>query len=360
VASSTAIGELRNPLAPITNSLYVLRCAVAGSEQARRAQAVIGRQVGQITRLVDDLLDITRISRGKIHLQRKRLDLNELVRHTMDDYRELFAQNQICLELHVPGSPVYVDGDWNRLAQVIGNLLQNAAKFTGKGGQTNVSVGTDETDGRAIVRVKDSGIGLLPETLAGLFQPFMQAPNTLNRSKGGLGLGLALVKGLVDLHGGDICAESAGLGQGAEFILALPLAPDRTPETTRTPSYHSQCRHVLIIEDNLDAADTLGEALTIAGHEVVIAHSGAEGIAKARELHPEIVLCDIGLPGMDGFEVARALRADNNLAGTFLVALSGYALPEDMQRASEAGFDKHLAKPLRLEALKEILSTFRS
>jgi two-component system CheB/CheR fusion protein len=352
--------ELRNPLAPITNSLYVLKHAAAGGEQARRAQSVIERQVGQLSRLVDDLLDITRISRNKVHLQRKRLELNELVRHTMDDYRELFERSEILLELHAHPSPVFVNGDWNRLAQVVGNLLQNATKFTGKGGRTSVSVGTDAVADRAIVRVKDSGVGMLPETLARLFQPFVQAQNTLDRSKGGLGLGLALVKGLVDLHGGEISAESAGLGRGAELILRLPLDPDRTPEITKNPVFHQQRRRVLIIEDNLDAADTLGEALEIGGHEVVIAHSGAEGIAKAREVLPEVVLCDIGLPGMDGFEVARTLRADHALEGTFLVALSGYALPEDLERASAAGFDRHLAKPLRLEELKEILSNLRS
>lgn len=345
--------ELRNPLAPITNSLYILKRAVPGGEQARRAQSVIERQVGQISRLVDDLLDMTRISRNKVHLQRKRLELNELARRTMDDYREHFAKSEILL------APVFVNGDWNRLVQVVGNLLQNATKFTGKGGRASVSVGIDEVAGRAIVRVVDSGVGMLPETLARLFQPFMQAQNTLDRSKGGLGIGLALVKGLIELHGGEVSAESAGLGQGTAFILRLPLYPDQTPEISRKPAPERHRRCVLIIEDNLDVGETWGEALESSGHDVVIARSGAEGITKAREVRPNLVLCDLELPGMDGLEVARTLRTDDALKDIYLVTLSGYASPEDLERATAAGVDRHLAKPLRAEALDEILSSLR-
>jgi PAS domain S-box-containing protein len=351
--------ELRNPLAPITNSLYILDHAVPGGEQAHRAQAVIGRQVAQLARLVDDLLDVTRIARNKIPLQRQRLELGELVRRTMEDHRPQFESNEVHLELAPTSQPVFVNGDSNRLAQMVGNLLQNSAKFTGPGGGTRVSVSTDSEAKQAVVRVTDTGVGMDQEMLARLFQPFAQADATLDRSKGGLGLGLALVKGLVELHGGTIAARSPGLGQGAEFVVRLPLALEEgavdgsARSSTLVPGGR---RRVLIIEDNIDAADSLREALEFSAHEVEVAYNGPAGIAKAREYKPEVVFCDIGLPGMDGFDVARAFRADDALKGAYLVALSGYALPEDVQRASEAGFDQHLAKPPNLDILEQTLA----
>ena len=351
--------ELRNPLAPITNSLYILDHAVPGDPQSRRAQAVIGRQVGQLSRLVDDLLDSTRISSNKLTLQRERLDLNELVWRTMDDHRPQFKRNEVRIEGSPAAEPVFVHGDWHRLTQVVGNLLQNTAKFTGPGGCARVSVATDTDTKRAVVRVADTGVGLAPAMLARLFQPFAQADASLDRSKGGLGLGLALVKGLVELHGGTITAHSAGVNQGAEFVVRLPLAleevPSDGPVHSRTVVPGGR-RRVLIIEDNVDAADSLREALEIGGHEVEVAYAGIAGIAKAHDHKPEVVFCDIGLPGMDGFDVARAFRADSALKGVYLVALSGYALPEDIQRASEAGFDQHLAKPPDLDRLEQILA----
>jgi two-component system CheB/CheR fusion protein len=253
---------------------------------------------------------------------------------------------------------LFVDGDWNRLTQVVGNLLQNAAKFTGPGGHIRVSVSTDSEEKWAAIRVADTGVGIAPEMLARLFEPFAQADTTLDRSKGGLGLGLALSKGLVELHGGAISAHSPGLGQGAEFVLRLPLALEKgaadTPALSRTPVPGGR-RRVLIIEDNIDAADSLREALEFSEHEVEVAYNGPSGIAKARARKPEVVFCDIGLPGMDGFDVARAFRADNALKGAYLVALSGYAQPGDVLRAAEAGFDQHLAKPPSLERLEQTL-----
>jgi two-component system CheB/CheR fusion protein len=351
--------ELRNPLAPITNSLFILDHAVPGGEQARRAQAVIGRQVGQLARLVDDLLDVTRMSRDKLKLQRTRLDLNQLVRQTLADHRPQFEKNEVGIEHSPAPKPMFVDGDWNRLTQVVGNLLQNAAKFTGPGGHIRVSVSTDSETKWATIRVADTGVGMAPEMLARLFEPFAQADTTLDRSKGGLGLGLALSKGLVELHGGAITAHSAGVGQGAEFVVRLPLALDEIvsdePVRSRTPASGGR-RRVLIIEDNIDAADSLREALQFNEYEVEVAYTGPSGIAKSRVYKPEVVLCDIGLPGMDGFEVARSFRADGALKDTRLVALSGYALPEDLQRAREAGFDQHLAKPPSMETLQEALA----
>ena len=285
-----------------------------------------------------------------------------MVRQTLADHRTQFAKNEVRVE-HFPASqPVFVDGDQNRLAQVVGNLLQNAAKFTGPGGRMRVSVATDDATRGAVVRVVDTGIGMTPEMLARLFQPFAQADATLDRSKGGLGLGLALAKGLVELHGGTITAHSAGVSQGAEFVMRLPLALEEVAsESARSPTLApSGRRRVLIIEDNVDAADSLREALELSEHKVEVAYTGPSGIAKARASKPEVVFCDIGLPGMDGFEVARAFRADDVLRGTRLVALSGYALPEDVQRAREAGFDQHVAKPPSLERLEEALASNQS
>jgi PAS domain S-box-containing protein len=338
--------ELRNPLAPISNSLFVLEKAEPGSERARRATSVIGRQVRHLSRLVDDLLDVTRITRGKIQIQRRRLDLNEVARVMVDDHGSLFDRSGVRLELTLAPAPVVVDGDWDRLAQVVGNLLQNSAKFCQRGGVTRVAVSEARGERRAIIRVADDGAGMEHDMLSRLFEPFTQADMTLDRSKGGLGLGMAVAKGLVDLHGGEISAHSGGLGEGAEFVVRLPLAS----ETVAAAGDAHHCaplahRRVLIIEDNVDAADSLRELLELHLHQAAVAYNGPDGIAKARDFHPDIVLCDIGLPGMDGYEVAAAFRSDEELRGAYLVALSGYAQPEDLRRAEESGFQRHVAKP---------------
>ncbi|HEY3353349.1 MAG TPA: ATP-binding protein [Polyangia bacterium] len=349
--------ELRNPLAPIRNSLFILERTPAGSEQAKRAHAVIDRQVRHLARLVDDLLDITRISRGKITLQPQPLDLNALVRRTVEDFRSLLDLSEVRLELALAAGPVFVNGDSIRLAQVVGNLLGNAAKFTPRGGVTRVSVGTDEAGARAVVRVEDTGVGIAAATLARLFQPFVQGETSLDRNKGGLGLGLALVRGLVELHGGVIDGHSAGVGQGAQFVVRLPTVPvPAAAAPAARPPAPGRARRVLIIEDNIDAADSLREALQFCGHQVAVAYDGPEGLAQARVQRPEVVLCDIGLPGMNGYEVARAFRGDEGLKAVELIALTGYALPEDLQRATEAGFNRHLAKPPSLAALRALLA----
>ena len=350
--------ELRNPLAPIRNSLYVLGRAAPGSEQANRATAVINRQVEHLTGLVDDLLDITRISRGKIRLERRRVELNDLVRRTVDDHRSLFEENGVRLDCKLGPEPLFVNADPTRLAQVVGNLLGNAAKFAGHGGVAQVSVSAEPGTRSATILVADSGAGMTKETLARLFEPFMQGEATLDRSKGGLGLGLALARELVRLHGGEIRAHSDGTGRGAQFTVSLPQAENEdAPEEPAVANRISTGRRVLIIEDNLDAATSLREALELDAHQVAVAHDGPAGLAMASDFHPEVVLCDIGLPGMNGYDVARAFRADEALKRTFLVALSGYALPEDLQHAAEAGFERHLAKPLGLQALQDLLSS---
>jgi PAS domain S-box-containing protein len=348
--------ELRNPLAPIRNSLYLLAHAPPAGDQARRAQAIIDRQVGQMTRLVEDLLDVTRIARGKAQLQREILDINEVAQRTVEDHRGAFADGGIELEMAAAAEEIWVNGDSTRLSQVIGNLLQNAAKFTPRGGKTTVSVERDSARQQAIVRVQDTGRGIAPEDQLHLFEPFTQADVTIDRKKGGLGLGLAVVKGLVEMHGGSVTAASTGVDEGATFTITLPLEATGPAEAHR-PRADAQkaVRRVLVIEDNEDAADSLREALELCGHEVEVAYTGSEGIEKARAFGPEVVICDIGLPEMDGYTVARALRADSQHARVTLIALSGYAGPEDLAKAKEAGFDGHLAKPPSMDAVERVL-----
>jgi signal transduction histidine kinase/ActR/RegA family two-component response regulator len=351
--------ELRNPLAPIRNALSILDRVPAGGEQARRARAVIDRQVDHLTRLVDDLLDATRISRGKIELQRSPLDLRALVERTVEDHRPMLGERGIALELHLEPTPALVSADPTRIAQVLGNLLQNSAKFTLRGGRVTVAVAVAGDRVRASVR--DTGVGIDPALLATVFEPFTQGDDTLHRSTGGLGLGLALVKGLVELHGGRVEAASDGLGEGAEFAFELPRIAGPQPERAEeTRCAAARGRRVLVIEDNEDSAETLREVLELSGHETEVANDGKEGLEKARAFRPEIVLCDIGLPRMNGYEVARAIRADDALAGTILIALTGYTLPNDRRLAEEAGFDRHLAKPVSLGVLEEVLSSTSS
>jgi two-component system CheB/CheR fusion protein len=270
----------------------------------------------------------------------------------------VFENAGLRLELEAAAGPVFVQADGTRIAQVVGNLLQNAAKFTPRQGGVTVAVSTEPAARQAVIRVVDTGVGMTPEMLARLFEPFMQADMTLERSKGGLGLGLALVKGMVELHGGSVEAKSAGLGQGTQVVVRLPLDPAQAfDDVAARPRAPKMRRRVLVIEDNLDAADSLRDVLELEDHEVAVAHDGREGIVKARQFRPEVVLCDIGLPGMDGYEVARAFRADDALKRVFLVALSGYALPEDQRRAAEAGFDRHVAKPPSIEKLDELLGS---
>jgi len=353
--------ELRNPLAPVRNSLFILERAAPGSEQARRAKAVIDRQVGQLTRLVDDLLDVTRITRGKIRIQRQHCDLADLVRRTAEDYRSVLGSEELEFEVCAPTQPLLMYGDPARIAQAIGNLLNNAAKFTSTGGHVRLTLEA-EADGRAaVIRVRDTGMGISPEVLPRLFQPFEQADRTLDRSRGGLGLGLALVKGLIELHGGHVEAHSDGSGAGTEVSIRLPLegaAPAASAD--RIATFLHARRRVLVIEDNVDAAESLREALELGRHMVEVAYNGPEGLTKARIFKPDVVICDIGLPGVDGYDVARAFRAEDALRSTFLVALTGYALPEDIARALAAGFNQHLAKPPSLEKLEQILTAARA
>ena len=348
--------ELRNPLAAIRTSLYVVEHAPE-SDAGKRSLRVIDRQVGQLARMVDDLLDITRITQNKIQLQRRRIDLNNVVRQTIEDNRPALERSGVRVEAELAAGPLPVNADGARIAQVVTNLLANAVNFTPSGGSVKVSVSVDAAGGRAVLRVTDTGMGIHPALLGRLFEPFMQADRTLDRTGGGLGLGLSLVKGLVDLHQGEVRAHSDGPGKGAEFTVRLPLAESSaggSADAAEDSAARSH-RHVLVIENDADVADGLKAALEIDGHRVTLASSGPDGLAQARKARPDVVLCDIGLPGMDGYEVARAFRCDDALSATVLIALSGYAQAEDISRARTAGFDDHVAKPPSIDRLKRII-----
>jgi PAS domain S-box-containing protein len=345
--------ELRNPLAPIRNSTYILQHASPGSDQARRAQDVIQRQTEHITRLVDDLLDITRIARGKIELRRAEVDLRDVVLRAADDFRVLMEERGVAFHVKVPATRLLADADATRLTQVVGNLLHNAAKFTPCRGKVTLTLAALEH--AAEIRVRDTGAGIEPALLPNIFDAFVQGSRTLARTEGGLGLGLAMVKGIAELHGGSVRTESAGVAQGAEFIVRLPLLSGSVAHATVSPSAGpTKRRRFLVVDDNRDAAESLAEILRLLGHSVDVAYDGPSALEAVRASPPDVVLCDIGLPGMSGYEVAKALREAGTAAQLF--AVSGYAQPEDVKRAVEAGFDGHVAKPCEPEQIERLLS----
>jgi signal transduction histidine kinase len=350
--------ELRNPLAPIRNAVQVLRYKGDDPVAVEQMRQMVDRQVQHVARIVDDLLDVSRIRRGKIRVRRERLDLTRLTRLNVEDNSEAFEHAGVALRMELPAGPVWVQGDATRLAQVLDNLLNNAAKFTERGGEVTVTLGTEEERGTAVLSVRDTGIGMDPELLARLFEPFSQADRTLDRSMGGLGLGLALVKGLIALHGGEVEATSEGAGRGAKFTLRLPMEKELEALEEKTVKQGLEQKHlrVLIVEDNRDSAESLRVLLELFGHEVSLAYSGPEGVEAAKQSHPDVVVCDIGLPGMDGFAVAEALRHEPETAEARLIAVTGYGREEDRRRAFEAGFDEHLVKPVDPEKLLEQLT----
>lgn len=352
--------ELRNPMAAITNSLMIAKRTTPGSAPSARAQAVIERQAQHLIRLVDDLLDITRISRGKIEIQRERLDLIKIVRDCIEDQRLSLEQKDLMLAVDLPKTPVWIDGDSARLCQIFGNLLNNALKFSDGDKQIDVILKADQKTRQVELRIVDRGIGIEPELLPRLFEPFMQGNVTLARSSGGLGLGLALVKTLVELHHGSVKVRSDGRGAGSEFIVRLPLqdapATAKTVPLTKNASADTKRRRLLIVEDNADVALSLRELLELDGHEIAIARNGLEGIELAATFRPQAILCDIGLPDMDGYELVRRFRASKHLRDTLLIALSGYTSEADKKLAKQSGFDSHLAKPPNLDHLREVLA----
>jgi two-component system CheB/CheR fusion protein len=350
--------ELRNPLAPLRNSVHLLRMRGGDAAMVAQVRDMMDRQVTHMGRLIDDLLDVSRITRGLVSLNKERVDLAQLARLTVEDHRALFESSGITLTARSPEIPVWVHGDRTRLTQVLDNLLENGRKFTEKEGEIELEVYADHAAGRAMLRVRDTGIGVDPEMLPKLFDIFSQADRSLDRSRGGLGLGLALVKRLVQLHDGAVEARSAGLGAGAEFTISLPLELEPKALSQRSPGTQQAKKRirVLVVEDNHDSAESLRMLLVTQGYEVTIAYSGTEGVEAAQRARPDVVVCDIGLPGMDGYAVAKAIRRDPATAGTRLIAVTGYGQDDDQARAMESGFDTHLVKPADPERLLSLLS----
>jgi PAS domain S-box-containing protein len=347
--------ELRNPLTPIRNAVFALQRLSTGPGPQARPQAIIERQVAQMARLIDDLLDVSRIARGKILLQESRFDLVQLVRTAVDDRAEGVEAHGLALDTRLPDRPVPMVGDPARIAQAVGNLLDNAQKFTDPGGRIEVALEVDEAGQAAEISVHDTGIGMPPDMPARLFEPFWQPASSLRR--GGLGLGLPLVKGLVELHRGTVSVVSPGPGRGSRFTIRLPLG-DAAPEEAGAAVMPrpSARQRILVVEDNEDAADSLRLVLEMLGHAVALARSGAEGVEVAARFRPDVVLSDIGLEGgMSGYDVARALRASPDLRRARLVAVTGYGQADDRRRALEAGFDEHIVKPFDVEALCRLI-----
>jgi signal transduction histidine kinase/ActR/RegA family two-component response regulator len=345
--------ELRNPLGTISNAIEVLRIKGGGDETWTRAIDAAERQVHRQALLVDDLLEASRVTRGQVELHCERLDLAALVRQVGEEYRATLDEGRRSLRLEGTDEPLPVWGDRQRLTQALSNLLENAFKFTSPGGSIRMRAGR-AAQGRAEVSVADSGSGIAPDVLPYVFEVFSQAEQSLDRSMGGLGVGLAVVKGLIDLHGGEVTARSEGEGKGSEFTLSLPLTsrvPVQEPEAVAA----LEGRRILVVEDNPDAAATMRDFLELSGHEVELASSGADGVEAARQFHPEVVLCDIGLPGMDGFAVAAELRRDPTTADAQLIAVTGYGRDEDRRRSKAAGFDLHLTKPVDPAQLRQVI-----
>ncbi len=356
--------ELRNPLVPIRNAAHILGRVTHSEPWLLTTREMIDRQVTHLARLVDDLLDVSRIAQGKIRLQSERTDLARIARATAGDHRGRLDEAGLSLTVDVPAAPVMVEGDPTRLAQILGNLLDNARKFSDRGGTITVSLGVETAaDGgdRAVLSVRDTGAGIAPEMLPRVFDAYAQADDTLSRNRGGLGLGLALVRGLAEQHGGGVEVASAGLGRGAEFRLWLPLAGSIEEPETATPGGAAEAPvsrpvRVLLIEDNPMVAESLRMLLSFEGHTVEVAHSGEAGVSVARDFHPRVVLCDVGLPGMSGFDVARALRSDASMTRPYLVALTGHGDDANKRAAKDAGFDEHLIKPIDIEQLMALLN----
>ncbi|HVI94399.1 MAG TPA: ATP-binding protein, partial [Anaeromyxobacter sp.] len=337
--------ELRNPLGAILLALPLLR-----EGNGERPRAIVERQARRLARLVDDLLEVSRVTRGQIALRREIVDLNAIVADAVAGLAEAARLQKLDLTVSLGREPVVVDADPVRVEQIVANLLANALKYTPAGGRVSVSVARD--DGHAAIRVIDDGIGIPREMLGRIFEPFTQAATTIDRAQGGLGLGLSLVKRLVALHAGSVSARSDGAGKGSAFEVLLPLAAGHgaVEGATAEPHVDAGKLRVLVVEDNEDNRDALKLLVEHLGHEVDAVEDGLRGVARALAEHPDIMLVDIGLPGLDGYEVARRVRSALG-AGVKLVAVTGYGQPEDRRRAIAAGFDQHLTKPVDYDTL---------
>ncbi|ALK98486.1 hypothetical protein AB595_06330 [Massilia sp. WF1] len=350
---ATLSHELRNPLAPMRSALDVFKLKFGQAGEGRLLQ-VFDRQLRHLTRLVDDLMEVSRITQGRMQLRRAPLELSALVRSAAQDLAETMRTARHDLQLFICDAPVVVDGDATRLAQVVLNLLTNAAKYTPDGGRIELHLAC--TPELAEIRVCDNGIGIPASALATVFDMFSQLEPALERSKGGLGIGLALVRGIVELHGGSIGAESAGLHKGSTFTVRLPLAVGASCPAAAAPAIADAARvRILVVDDNQDAAETLAMALELSGCKVVVAHSGMQALELIAIADPAVVLLDIGLPDMNGYELARRLRALPGGMARTLIATTGWGQEKDRERAFDAGFDHHLTKPIDFEVLKPLL-----
>jgi PAS domain S-box-containing protein len=356
---ATLAHELRNPLAPIRNSLHILRLAGSDSGAAERVHEMMERQVNHMIRLVDDLLEVSRISRGKIELRKEPVELAAVVRSAVETSKPLIDAARHQLAISLPAEPLVLEADPVRLAQVLANLLNNAAKYTDEGGQIWL---TGRREGaQAVVSVRDNGAGIPRDMLQKVFDLFTQVDRTYNRSQGGLGIGLTLVRNLVDKHGGSVEARSAGPGQGSEFVVRLPLAegrpgPQGANQRGDLPAAVAP-RRILVVDDNLDAADSLAMLLKFLGADVYTVNGGPAAIEALTTYRPSVVLLDIGMPGMDGYEVARRARQHPEGRDVTLIALTGWGQEEDRRRSAEAGIDHHLVKPVELGALEALLDS---
>jgi PAS domain S-box-containing protein len=364
--------ELRNPLAPIRNAAAAMRARGLQDPGMERSREIIERQAGHLTRMVDDLLDVARITQGKIDLQRRTIDFCRVIQHSVETVKPAISERGHRLRVTLTPEPIWIEADPTRLEQVLTNLLNNAVRYTAPGGKICLKVCRELTESGevAVLRLRDTGVGIPPEVLPSIFEPFAQAERSPDRSLGGLGLGLTVVRRLIELHGGTVEARSPGTGQGSEFEVRLPItmtAPELEPVVQRTVPVRSDgppLARVLVVDDNRDAAETLSELLCLWGYEVQVSEDGESALTAAQAFRPELVLLDIGLPGIDGYSVAERLRArqkagasaGKETAPLILVAVTGYGQAEDRRRSSEAGFDHHLAKPVDPETLRELLS----
>jgi signal transduction histidine kinase/ActR/RegA family two-component response regulator len=357
---ATLAHELRNPLAPMRNALQILRMRGDDAPTLDQVTEMMARQLSQMVRLIDDLLDVSRITRGKLALRKERVELAAVVRDAVDTARPHIDAWGHTLDVSLPREPVYLDADPVRLAQVLSNLLNNAAKYTERGGHISVLAARQAATVEIVVR--DTGIGIPPESLTSIFEMFAQVEQTIEKSHGGLGIGLTLVKRLIEMHGGRVEARSGGVGKGAEFVVDLPAARAPRPgRDLRDDTAHPaalRCR-ILVADDNTDAAESMGSLLRCVGNDVRIVHDGAQAVEEAAAFRPDLVLLDIGMPRMNGYEAARAIRQQSWGKQMFIAAVSGWGQDEDKHRAIEAGFDRHLTKPVDFDELEKLVAVAR-
>ena len=355
---ATLAHELRNPLAPIRNGLELIHLSNNNPATLERATTIMHRQVDQMVRLVDDLLDVARISRNKLELRKERVDLESVVRNAVETSRPVLAAAKNDLQVELPSEPVWLDADPVRLAQVFSNLLNNAAKYSEPGGR--IALVAKQTDGELTLKVSDTGIGIEPGKLSKIFGMFVQLEASEPRTQSGLGVGLTLVQRLVEMHGGSIEARSEGPGKGSEFIIRLPVLTQAAQAPLQdemvTDERPQLRRRILVVDDNLDSAESMALMLKLSGHDVATAHDGMEAVELARDFQPDVALLDLGMPKLDGYEAARSIRQESWGQEMLLVALTGWGQQEDKRRSREAGFDAHLVKPIDFGVLEKLVA----